>query len=571
MAKMTNSQRLAKALKRHGVTHFYGQSNPPFISMACIDEGIREMSFRQENTGCYMAHGYAVTAHKPGVVFAQNGPAATLFAPGLKECLIAGHPVIAIIDDVPLGKKDKNGFQDFDHEEFFRPVAKFVKTITTQDRIDDYVDMAFTAATTGKPGPAVLMCPQHLFFDTKEYDMEPNRTACIDTYPLDRFTADYKRIEEAAKILAEAENPIIYAGGGVISSGAQEELRSIQEKYAIPVATSTMGKGSVDEKHPLSMGPIGYYMGKRGYAKFLKPMVDKADVIMLVGNRTNQNGTDSWTLLPENAKFIHIDIDPMEIGRNYEAMRLLGDAKYTLAALDEAMSKLDMSKRISKRADIEATIKAGLDAHFEEIKDVVGRNIKPIRVEDFVVEADKHFDDDHIIVADASFSSVWIANYTTSTKNRKHIFPRGLAGLGWGMGLAMGAATAAPDRKVFLLAGDGGFGHAWVEMEVARKEGLKIVVAVINNELLSYQAWAEEALTGGRHTPSCDLTPVNHAMVAEACGWKAIRIIDPAKMSEAIEEAFAYDGCVLLDVIAEPNCIAPVPYILAAEKAIPMV
>jgi acetolactate synthase-1/2/3 large subunit len=559
VAKATNAKRFAMALKKNGVTHIYGQSNPPTIMVACMEEGIRQMSFRQENTGSYMAHGYAVTAKKAGIVAAQSGPAATLLVPGLAECLKAGHPVIAIVEEVNANERDKNSFQELDQENMFMPVAKWVRTVPSQERIEDYVDMAFMAATSGKPGPAVILCPINIFWDMTEYPVPNHRVKNLGTYPLDRFTADNKLIAEAAKMIAEAENPIIYAGGGVISSGAQEELREIQERFSIPVASSTMGKGAVDEKHFLSMGPIGYYMGKRGYSKFLKPMVTESDLVVLIGNRTNKNGTDGWTLLPKNAKYIHIDIDPMEIGRNYEAMRLLGDAKYTIAALIKELEKIDTSKRASRRAGLEKTIKSGLDAHFEEIRDVVGQNIKPIRIEDFLCEADKHFDDDHIIVADASLSSVWVANYTTATKQRKHIFPRGIAGLGWGMGLAMGAATAAPDRKVFCLAGDGGFGHAWVEMEAAKKEGLKVVMAVINNEVLGYQALAEEALFGN-HTNATELMAVDHAKIAEACGWKGITLSDPQKMPEVIEEAFNYDGCVLIDIITEPVCVAPLPF-----------
>lgn len=558
--KATNAVRLARALKKNGVTHMFGQSNPPAITLACMKEGIHQVPYRQENTGSYMAHGFAVTRGTVGVVTAQNGPASTLIVPGLAECKKAGHPVVAIVQEIPVERKQKNAFQELEHEKMYDPVAKWVGTIPSESRIEDFVDMAFVAATSGKPGPAVLLCPDNLFFDTAEYPVPGTRTAHLGKYPIDRFTADYKMIEAAAKKLAEAENPIIYAGGGVISSGGQEELRAIQEKYAIPVATTTMGKGSVDEKHPLSMGPIGYYMGTRGYSKFMRPMVENADVIMLIGNRTNQNGTDVWTLLPKNAEYIHIDIDPMEIGRNYESMRLLGDAKYTLKALDEALGALDVSKRLGKRGELENTIKRALEEHQKEVDAVVGQNICPIRVEDIVCEADKQMKDDHIVVADASFSSVWVANYVAATNERKFIFPRGLAGIGWGVGMAIGAAVAAPDRSVFCLTGDGGFAHDWSEMEVAKREGLSLVVAVINNECLSYQAWGEEAVLGA-HTNACDLGPVDHAKIAEACGWTGITVRKPEELPGAFEKAFASDGCVLIDVMTQPRCVGPVPFI----------
>src|SRR5699024_931470 len=195
----------------------------------------------------------------------------------------------------------------------------------------------FTIAASGRPGPVVLLCPKDIINDQTKYEINERRTQSLGHFPLDRSVAEPSKIEEAAQMIANAKKPFIYAGGGVISSGGQEVLREIQETYHIPVATTTMGKGSVDETHPLTLGPIGYYMGKRSPSRFLKSFVQDADVIVLVGNRTNQNGTDSWTLLPEDAQYIHIDIDPTEIGRNYESFRLVGDAKLTLAALKEKL------------------------------------------------------------------------------------------------------------------------------------------------------------------------------------------------------------------------------------------
>lgn len=555
----TNAQRFALALKRHGVKYIFGQSNPQTIMLACMDLGIRQIGFRQENAGSYMAQAYAMCAGEVPVVAAQNGPAATLLVPGLAECLKASHPIVALVDDVPTNMDDKNGFQDIDHIQLFAGVAKWVKRIVSEERIEDYIDMAFTAAASGRPGPAVLLCPKDIAYDTKQYLVRTLRKANITHYPLDRATADAVKIEEAAQLLANAERPMLYVGGGVISSGAQGEVRLIQEQCAIPVATTTMGKGSVDEKHPLSIGPIGYYMGTRGVTKFLKPMVQEADVVLLVGNRTNQNGTDSWTLLPEDAKYIHIDIDPMEIGRNYEALRLVGDAKLTLAALKQALDQQDLTKRFSNRASIEATIAEARVAHLEEARDVMTSKQSPLKVERFLAELDQKLSNDHIIVADASLSSVWLANYIKATGSRKFLFPRGIAGLGWGLPMAMGAKIAKPGQKVFCLTGDGGFAHVWSELETCKREGISVVVAVINNEILAYQKLAEQA-RWGRNTNACDLTAVDHAAVAEACGVKGIRVDSPDQIAAALDEAFAAEGSVIIDLITDPQNVPPIPF-----------
>jgi len=549
-------QRFAAALKRHGVEYLFGQSNPPALTMAADDLGIRQIGYRQENSGTYMADGYARATGKVPVVTAQNGPAATLLVPGLAECLSASTPIIALVQDVGPSTQDRNAFQELDQLELFKGVSKWIRRVTTADRIEDYVDMAFTAAASGRPGPAVLLVSMELLAEREERPVAM-RKAHLGRYPMDRSQPEPAQIALAAELLANAIAPIVYAGGGVIGSRAQEELRELQEIAHLPIATSTMGKGGVDETHPLSMGVIGYFMATRGMAKFVKPMVTDADVVLLIGNRTNQNGTDSWKLLPREATYIHIDIDSMEIGRNYEALRLNGDAKLTLSALNSAMAAQDLSKRQSARASIVSTIATARLRHQEEIAGVAQSEAAPIRPERFMAELEKQLAEDHIVVADASFSSIWIANYLTAKFNRRFITPRGQAGLGWGFPLAMGAKIGNPDRPVFCIVGDGGFGHVWSELETACRHGIKVVVAVMNNGVLGYQKHAEDAGLG-RHTNVCDFTPVDHAAIAEACGVRGIRLERAQDIAATIKEALAADASVLIDILADPNAMPPV-------------
>ena len=556
LSLMRPPQRFAQALKRHGVEYLFGQSNPPGITLAADDLGIRQIGYRQENAGTYMADGYARVTGKVSVVTAQNGPAATLLVPGLAECLSASIAIVALVQDVGPSTQDKNAFQELDQVELFKGVSKWTRRVTAADRIEDYVDMAFTAAASGRPGPAVLLVSMDLLAQA-EQKQPPARQAHLGHFPLDRTQPAADRIQAAAELLARARAPIVYAGGGIMGSRAQAELRTLQETAHLPIATSTMGKGGVDETHPLSMGIIGYYMATRGMSKFLKPMVTEADVILLVGNRTNQNGTDSWKLLPKDATYIHIDVDPMEIGRNYEAMRLVGDAKLTLAALNQALAAQDLSVRKAARAGIESTIAEARASHKQEVAGVTQSDAAPVRPERFMAELEKQLAPNHIVVADASFSSIWIANYLTAKDDRRFITPRGQAGLGWGFPLAMGAKLGNPDRPVCCVVGDGGFAHVWAELETTRRHGIKVVVAVMNNSILGYQKHAETAGLG-RYTNVCDFSPVDHAAIAEACGCEGIRIDHPNQIAEAIKQALAADVTVVLDVIADPNAMPPV-------------
>ncbi len=550
------SKHIASALKRHGVEYIFGQSCPTMIVMMSEKLGIKQIGYRQENTGTYMADGYARVSKKIPVVIAQNGPAATLLVAGLAECLSASIPIVALVQDMNRSHVDKNASQELDQAALFQGVSKWIRRINLPERVDDYLDQAFAAAASGRPGPAVLLCPMDIVNSLKEMSL-PERTHSFSQYPLDRQIADPVQIASAAKLLAEAERPLIYAGGGVISSDAQPALKELQEIAHIPIATTSMGKGSVDEAHPLSIGVAGHFMGARGMTAHARHIFGEADVVLHVGNRTNQFGTDMWTLFNADATFIHIDVDPSEVGRNYQSHRLVGDAKATLEVLNDKIKDLDLEKRQSTREQFETEIAQSKVKHFEEIASVCTSDASPIRPERIMVEAQSLFDDDHIVVADASFSSIWIANFMQATKNRKFIAPRGQAGLGWGFPMAMGAKIAEPNRKVFCVVGDGGFAHAWAELETAVRHNLNVVIAVLNNSILGYQFHGEDSAVG-THTDACEYGAVDHVAIAEACGAKGIRVESTDQILPALEEAMSNDTVTVIDFIVDPDAVPPI-------------
>lgn len=550
---------LARALARHGVEVMFGQSLPSALYLVTPPLGIRQIAYRTENAGGSMADGYARATDKVGVVTAQNGPAAALLVSPLSEAFKASVPIVAIVQDVRRTQTDKNAFQELDHFGIFAGCAKWVRRVTEASRIEDYVDMAFTAAASARPGPAVLLVPQDLLLEPVKADVPTQaRRASLGTYPLDRCMADPARIEEAAQLLATARNPLVVAGGGVHLSHAHEALALLQERGALPVATTVMGKGAVDERHPLSLGVIGYFMGARAVAKHVRPLVEQADVILFVGDRTNQNGTDSWTLFPKTARYLHIDVDSQEVGRNYEALRLVGDAKLTLSALADALGEQDLAIRRSTRAALEATVAAAREAHAEEIDAHVRSDSVPIRPERVMRELNRLLAPESLVVSDASYSPIWAANYLTAQRaGQRFLAGRGLAGLGWGLPAALGAKVAWPDREVFCIAGDGGFAHVWSELETAKRHGIKVTVVVLNNQILGYQWHAEDVLYGD-HTDACQLGPVDHAAIARACGCEGIRVDDPAELRAAFQRAVASAVTTVIDVAIDPKAYPPI-------------
>ncbi len=556
----TVAHRLAAALARHGVTHLFGQSLPSMVHLAGKEFGISQIAYRQENTGGYMADAYARVSGKVGIVTAQNGPAAALLVAPLGEALKASIPLVALVQDVNRNQTDRNAFQELDHESMFRPVTKWVRRVSEPDRIDDYIDMAIVAATSGRPGPVALLLPADVLLATPKPASAPRKKS-LGHFPLDRPAPNHDAVQQAADLLAQAQRPIIIAGGGIHSSQAADTLALLQDIAHLPVATTVMGKGAVDEQHPLSVGVASYFMGHNGATRHLRSLISDADVVVLVGNRTNQNGTDSWTLYPENAKYIHIDIDPQEIGRNYEAeVRLTGDARVALEQLTAALETRDLSQRANARSSLEEQIAKGKAAHREEARDLTESTASPIRPERIMAEIDRLLTADSIVVADASYSSIWIANYLQSRKaGMRFITPRGLAGLGWGLPMALGAQVARPDATVFCVVGDGGFAHAWAELETAVRMKLPVVLVVLNNGILGYQKHAEN-IKFGDHTTACDFVDVDHAAIARAVGAVGVTVKDPAELADALKNAAQSRKMTVIDVVTDPNAFPPVTW-----------
>ena len=551
----TVAHAVVKALKRHGVQLTFGQSLPTMIHLAAEQAGLKQIVYRTENAGGYMADAYARLTNRPAVVTAQNGPAATLLVAPLAEALKVSVPVIALVQDVARHQTDKNAFQDLDHLGLFTAVTKWVRRVTEASRIDDYIDQAFAVACSGRPGPVVLLFPADLL---TEAAAPGRRAANLGYFPLDPTVASPNSIAQAAKLLASAERPLVIAGGGVHLSQAHFALTRLMDEVHLPVATTVMGKGTVDEHHPLSVGVVGYFMGPESASRYQRQLVRDADVILLIGNRTNQNGTDSWQLYPETAQYIHLDVDGTEVGRTYEALRLIGDARLTLEALMAAVLKLDLSKRANKRAETESRIQNARRQYLLESSSVREDDHQPIRPERVMHELQQRLNPASIVVADASYSSIWVANGLRSLRSgMRFITPRGLAGLGWGFPMALGAKVAKPQSEIYCVVGDGGFGHVWSELETAHRLGLKVILFVLNNGILGYQKHAENVKFGA-HTSAVHFASVDHAAIARSCGCNGVRVSDPAQIGQAIDAARQAAATTLIEIMTDPNAFPPI-------------
>lgn len=552
---MITSEALAVGLARHGIKLTFSQCFPVRTQHVAPKYGIRQIGFRTENAGGYMADGYARISRHIAVVAAQSGPAATLLVPPLAEALKASVPLLALIEESPSGEADRNAFQEFDHFALFSSCSKWTRRITRPERFDDYLDMAIVQATSGRPGPVVLILPSD--FMGQEAVLSANRTQHLGHYPLDRLQPPRERIREAVAALKAAKRPLIVAGGGVHASNAAAEVVRLAELGSIPVATTNMGKGTIDERAPLSLGVFGNCMGNGSRGQHLRQFATEADLILLIGNRTNANGTANWTLFNPAAQFIHIDIDSIEIGRNYEAMRLTGDAKATLAALLEELKEIDFPNRAT---ELERIGRATADARAKgaEFLDQIGSGREgAVRPEHLMRVLDPLVGPEDIVCADASYSTNWVSTFLTAKKNgARFLEPRGLAGLGWGMPMAMGAKLARPHANVFALVGDGGFGHCWSELEAARRLDIKVVTIVLNNQILGYQKHGEDWFMS-HHSDACVFAPVDHAAIARACDCFGERVDSPEQFASALERALKDPRPAVIDVITDEDARPP--------------
>lgn len=548
---------IAQVLIRHGVDQVFGQSLPSAFFLAAERHGIRQVSYRTENAGGAMADAYARLTRRIGVIGAQNGPAATLLVPPMAEAMTASVPLLALVQEVPTTAVDRNAFQELDHVQLFAGVTKWVKTLRDPERAEEYVEAALRTALSGRPGPVALLLPANVLLREAAEVSTDREGPSLAAFPLDPVRPNQAAVSRAAQLIATAEHPVVIAGGGIHLSGAVDELTELQELAALPVATTNMGKGAVAETHPLSIGTTGNAMSSDSPQALARDVLAAADLIVLIGTRTNENGTDGWTLYPRGARFIHIDTDGTEIGRNYCSHRVVGDAKLALRDLVEALRGLDLSRRHDRREEIVGLLASVRERREQVIASfaAVEDRIKPQNV---AAVLDELTDADTIFTADASYSTLWTTYYLRAKRaGQRFITPRGLAGLGWGVPYALGAQVAAADRRVVCLTGDGGFGHVWSELETMIRESIPATVVLLNNQILGFQRHAE-LVKFGAYTSAVDFAPVDHAAVARAVGMHAIRIAHGAQLRTGLQEALQSRVPTLVEVLVSPDEHPPI-------------
>ena len=556
MARMTGAKFMADTLKAYGVTHVF--LVPAILRRALAEMdliGIKRVITHGEKAAAYMADGYARASGKPGICMAQSVGAANLAA-GLQDAYLGLSPVIALTGHKRTDEQYRNAYQEIEHSKPFASVTKFSAVVDNAEQLPHLLRQAFREATTGAPAPVHLDIQGMSgdFATEAEADLEVMFESTFAQRPAFRPEADPESVRAAALALTSAQRPVIVAGGGVTSSGAQQEIVELAEMLNIPVATSLNAKGTIPDNHPLAVGVVGSY--SRWCAN---RVVSEADLVFYVGSHTGSQVTNEWRVPSPGTPVIQLDIDPSELGRTYPAqVAMHGDAKATLRRMIEALEP------IGGHADWVGRVQQLVQEWRDDVAPRVKSEAIPIIPERLCNEITKFLPSDAMLVADTGHAGIWTGSMIDFNHPTQE-YIRCAGSLGWGLSAAMGAKCALPDRPVLCFTGDGGFWYHIAELETAVRNNINLVTVINNNSALSQDQRGDErayaGMEGGHPEDLWQFTDTNFARVAESIGCFGIRVERPGDIQSALEQAFASGRPAVVDVVTDPlDSLAPVPW-----------
>ena len=554
MPSMTGARFLAETLREYGVTHVFFV--PAIIRRALVemeDVGIKRIISHGEKSAAYMADAYARVTGKPGLCFAQSVGAVNLAA-GLQDAYLGVSPVIAITGHRPPMHRHRNSYQEVEHSKPFASVTKYSAEVETVDQLPHLLRQAFREVTTGQTLPA------HLDFSGISGDVITDGILDTDVIVEEPFTQrpafrpapEPERVREAARILSQAERPVIVAGGGVTASGAEAELVRLAEMLNIPVATGLNAKGCIPENHPLSVGVVGSY--SRWSAN---RVVSEADLVLFVGSHTGSQITLDWRVPAEGTPVIQIDIDASELGRSYPAAYgLQGDARRTLEAM------LDVLEPTGGNASWVSRAQEHVQNWRDEHEPVLTSDAVPIRPERLCQELTDFLPSDAVLLADTGHAGIWTGSMV-DLNHEGQSYLRAAGSLGWGLPAALGAKSGVPDRPVVCWTGDGGMWYHIGELETAVRYGINAVIVVHNNGGLNQDRRGDEAAYEGREGNSGELwrfNDTNFAQIAESMGALGIRVTDPNQINSALDQAVSANRPAVVDIVSDGEVAAAPPW-----------
>jgi len=537
--KLTGAEIIWRVFTKLGVETIFGYPGGAVLPLfdAMYDCPIRNVRVRHEQGAAHMADGYARASGKAGVAIATSGPGATNLVTGIATAMLDSSPIVCITGQVNSSVIGSDAFQETDVTGVTLPITKHNYLVTRAEDISPMLREAFYIATSGRPGPVLLDITKDAQQGVVDYEWDDTPVRLPGYRPDLRVLPE--ELERAKELIQNAKRPLILAGHGVTMSGAVKELGEFVEKTQIPVTMTLLGLGCFPASHPLNLG----MMGMHGEA-YANSAIQEADLLLAFGMRFDDRVTGNLKTYAQNARKIHIDIDPAEINKNVKVdVGIVGDLGETLRTITESLPKL-------KHDD-------WLDTIAEFKSDTAMRDIQNVPVDDGRLYAAHVINDiwrltngDALLVTDVGQNQMWAAQYYKHEKPNRLITSGGLGTMGFALPAAIGARMAKPEDEIWVIVGDGGFQMTQSELSTCRQEGIKLNVAILNNGYLGMVRQWQEFFYDSRYMGTPIQNP-DFVKIVEAHGLTGMRVEKRDEVENAVRAAQEQEGTVIIDFCVE--------------------
>ncbi len=538
--RMTGAQAIIASLEAEGVDLLFGYPGGQAIKIydALYDSTqLRHVLARHEQGAVHEADGYARATGNVGVALVTSGPGATNTVTGIGTAYMDSIPLVVVTGQVPRAMIGTDSFQESDIVGMTMSVVKHSYLLLSAEDIARTFREAFHIAKTGRPGPVLIDVPSDILSTeiTFEYPDAVNIPSYKPTY-----RGNAKQIRAAARLISEARRPVLYVGGGVVSSGASEQVTALARDLHIPAVVTLMAKGAVPSSEPLNLGAVGMHG-----SKYANMALNRSDLIVACGARFSDRVTGNFSTFAPDAQVIHIDIDPAEIGKVREAqVPIVGDVRRVLVSLLDELGKFDPPDTAEWLARIERW-RERFPMYDDRMKEIPGEIVPEIAMRQLSSALDPA---ETIVATEVGQHQMWAAQFIDRDLPRTFLSSGGLGTMGFGFPAAVGAAIGCPDKTVVCIAGDGSFQMNLQEMATATAHGVPVKVVVVDNRALGMVRQWQKLFYRERYSATELADVPDFVKLAEAYGWHAERVERPEDVEAAYERMLSTAGPYLLDL-----------------------
>lgn len=543
---MTGAQAIIASLEAEGVDTVFGYPGGQAIKIydALYDsKKLHHVLARHEQGATHMADGYARATGKVGVVLVTSGPGATNTVTGIATAYMDSIPMVVITGQVTRGVIGTDSFQESDIVGITMPIVKHSFLLQSTDDLTETFREAFYIASTGRPGPVLIDIPSDL--QGAEMVFHYPDSVNIPSYR-PTYKGNAKQIKQATALIETSKRPLLYAGGGIVSSHACQELEALAEAMQIPVVTTLLGKGCFPSSHPLSLGPVGMHG-----SKYANMAMTECDLIIAAGARFSDRVTGKLDEFAPNAKVIHIDIDPAEIGKIREAnVPIVGDAQGILGGIVAQLEKAGATPVDAEWVETVNEWRERWPYYDDQFNDYPNQIVPEVALDELSKQLDP---DNSIVTTEVGQHQMWAHQHIGREHARSFLSSGGLGTMGFGFPAAIGAKFGCPDKQVVCVAGDGSFQMNSQEMATAAINNTAVKVFLLDNRALGMVHQWQKLFYHERYS-STILDPVpDFVKLADAYGWEGERIEKPEDVAPAIARMLASEKPYLLDVAISPD------------------